>query len=109
MELVDGSPIAHTRSNGATRQIVGTHRSRDRIPTLEEEPLWMRMATTAPAGGVCDVQGYTGVACAGPHDSPPPCRLGTFSALFCLLLSALSLDKRIFWLLLDAARLLQVK
>ena len=53
MELVDGSPIAHTRSNGATRQIVGTHRSRERIPTLEEEPLWMRMATTAPAPAGC--------------------------------------------------------
>ena len=34
-------------------QIVGTHRSRERIPTLEEEPLWMRMATTAPAPAGC--------------------------------------------------------
>ena len=37
IEVVQGSPIGHTRSNGCTRQIVGTQRSREPIPTLEEE------------------------------------------------------------------------
>jgi ectoine hydroxylase-related dioxygenase (phytanoyl-CoA dioxygenase family) len=37
--------------NGAIRFVPGTHRSRHPIPTLEEEPAWMRRSTLcAPAG-----------------------------------------------------------
>ena len=38
-----------TALNGATRQIPGTQRSREPIPTLEEEPEWMRFSTVSPA------------------------------------------------------------
>ncbi len=45
----DSTPL-----NGPTRQIPGTHHSRAGIPTLEEEPEWMRLSTVcpAPAGAV---------------------------------------------------------
>lgn len=45
----DSTPL-----NGPTRQIAGSHHSRASIPTLEEEPEWMRLATVcpAPAGAV---------------------------------------------------------
>lgn len=40
-----------TKQNGAIRQIPGTHRSRNPIPTLEEEPSWMKNSIIcAPAG-----------------------------------------------------------
>lgn len=35
--------------NGPTRQIPGTQNSRAQIPTLEEEPEWMRLSTVCPA------------------------------------------------------------
>ncbi len=38
-----------TRLNGPTRQIPGTQNSRARIPTLAEEPEWMRLSTVCPA------------------------------------------------------------
>ena len=55
MEIVQGSAIAHTAWNGATRQIPGTQSQRSDIPTLEDEPRWMKLSTTAPApaGSVC--------------------------------------------------------
>jgi hypothetical protein len=40
---------AHTVFNGATRQIAGTQQSHAPIPSEAEEPLWMKLATTAPA------------------------------------------------------------
>ena len=49
MEVVQGSPIAHTAFNGATRQIPGTQSLRSDTPSLEEEPRWMKLSTTAPA------------------------------------------------------------
>ena len=49
MEIVQGSPIAHTALNGATRQIPGTQSSRSDTPSLAEEPRWMKLSTTAPA------------------------------------------------------------
>ena len=49
MEIVQGSPIAHTAWNGATRQIPGTQSHRSGLPTLEDEPRWMKLSTTAPA------------------------------------------------------------
>ncbi len=47
-------PQEMTRLNGPTRQIPGSQRSREPIPTLEEEPEWMRLSTVcpAPAGAV---------------------------------------------------------
>ena len=47
--VYDSTPL-----NGPTRQIPGTHHSRAPIPTLEEEPEWMRLSTVcpAPAGSV---------------------------------------------------------
>ena len=40
--------------NGPTRQIPGTQHSREPIPTLKEEPDWMKLSTVcpAPAGSV---------------------------------------------------------
>jgi ectoine hydroxylase-related dioxygenase (phytanoyl-CoA dioxygenase family) len=46
---VDATPL-----NGPTRQIPGSQHSRAPIPTLDEEPEWMRLSTVcpAPAGSV---------------------------------------------------------
>lgn len=47
-------PFDQTELNGPTRQIPGSQHSRARIPTLDEEPEWMRLSTVcpAPAGAV---------------------------------------------------------
>ena len=46
--------VESTRLNGPTRQIPGSQHSRAPIPTLGEEPEWMRLSTVcpAPAGSV---------------------------------------------------------
>lgn len=53
-----------TRLNGPTRQIPGTQRSRVAIPTLDDEPEWMRLSTVcpAPAGAIMvrDVRAWHG-------------------------------------------------
>lgn len=53
-----------TRLNGPTRQIPGTQNSRASIPSLEEEPEWMRLSTVcpAPAGSIMirDVRAWHG-------------------------------------------------
>ena len=53
-----------TRLNGPTRQIPGTQNRREPIPTLDEEPEWMRLSTVcpAPAGSVLirDVRAWHG-------------------------------------------------
>lgn len=53
-----------TRLNGPTRQILGTQHSRAPIPSLEEEPEWMRLSTVcpAPAGAIMirDVRAWHG-------------------------------------------------
>jgi len=53
-----------TRLNGPTRQIPGTQHSRVRIPSLEDEPEWMRLSTVcpAPAGAIMirDVRAWHG-------------------------------------------------
>lgn len=53
-----------TRLNGPTRQIPGTQHSRRPMPTLAEEPEWMRLSTVcpAPAGAVMvrDVRAWHG-------------------------------------------------
>jgi hypothetical protein len=41
-------PFDQTALNGPTRQIPGTQHSRERPPTLEEEPEWMRLSTVCP-------------------------------------------------------------
>ena len=38
-----------TKTNGPTRQIPGTQHSREKIPELAEEPLWMKYSTVCPA------------------------------------------------------------
>ena len=48
MVLDPGSPVAHTPCNGATRVIAGTHTSRAPIPSLAEEPRWMKLSVAAP-------------------------------------------------------------
>ena len=47
-------PFDQTALNGPTRQIPGTQHSREPIPTLADEPEWMRLSTVtpAPAGAV---------------------------------------------------------
>lgn len=54
MEVKQGSSVGHTSHNGVTRHIPGTQNSRAPIPSLEEEPRWMKLATTSPvpAGSV---------------------------------------------------------
>ena len=50
------TPVVHinfplvnlTPENGPIRQIPGTHRSRAPIPTLSDEPEWMRLSTVCP-------------------------------------------------------------
>ena len=57
-------PQEVTRLNGPTRQIPGTQHSRESIPTLEDEPEWMRLSTVcpAPAGAIMirDVRAWHG-------------------------------------------------
>lgn len=53
-----------TELNGPTRQIPGTQKSRAKIPSLKEEPEWMRLSTVcpAPAGSIMvrDVRAWHG-------------------------------------------------
>jgi len=53
-----------TTTNGPTRQVPGTQHSQVEIPTLENEPEWMRLSTVcpAPAGSVMirDVRAWHG-------------------------------------------------
>ena len=57
-------PQEVTRLNGPTRQIPGTQHSRVPIPSLEDEPEWMRLSTVcpAPAGAIMirDVRAWHG-------------------------------------------------
>lgn len=57
-------PQDMTSLNGPTRQIPGSQHSRAPIPTLDEEPEWMRLSTVcpAPAGSVLirDVRAWHG-------------------------------------------------
>lgn len=57
-------PQEITRLNGPTRQIPGTQHSRAPIPSLEDEPEWMRLSTVcpAPAGAIMvrDVRAWHG-------------------------------------------------
>ncbi|WP_304186813.1 phytanoyl-CoA dioxygenase family protein [Phenylobacterium aquaticum] len=57
-------PQAVTRLNGPTRQIPGTQHSRVPIPSLADEPEWMRLSTVcpAPAGAIMirDVRAWHG-------------------------------------------------
>ena len=56
--------VDFTPTNGPTRQIPGTQHSHEHIPTLEEEPAWMKLSTIcpAPAGSVLmrDVRAWHG-------------------------------------------------
>lgn len=53
-----------TQLNGPTRQIPGTQRSRMQIPSLDDEPEWMRLSTVCPmpAGSIMirDVRAWHG-------------------------------------------------
>ncbi len=57
-------PQEVTRLNGPTRQIPGTQKSRVPIPSLDDEPEWMRLSTVcpAPAGAIMlrDVRAWHG-------------------------------------------------
>ena len=57
-------PQELTRLNGPTRQIPGTQQSREPIPSLRDEPEWMRLSTVcpAPAGSILvrDVRAWHG-------------------------------------------------
>lgn len=57
-------PQEITRLNGPTRQIPGTQKSRTPIPSLADEPEWMRLSTVCPvpAGGIMirDVRAWHG-------------------------------------------------
>ena len=53
MELVPGSAVGHSATNGATRFVRGTARTRQPPPAPADEPDWMRYATTPLAAGGC--------------------------------------------------------
>ena len=53
LEVKAGSTVAHTRSNGVTRCIAGTHHSHEPIPSEEAEPKWMKLMVTGPAPAGC--------------------------------------------------------
>ena len=42
LELGEDASVGHSHVNGPTRQIPGTQNSKLPLPTLEEEPDWMR-------------------------------------------------------------------
>lgn len=46
---VNFMPFDQTALNGPTRQIPGSQHARSPIPTLREEPEWMRLSTVCPA------------------------------------------------------------
>ena len=56
--------VDFTKLNGPTRQIPGTQHSRENMPSLAEEPEWMKLSTVcpAPAGSVLlrDVRAWHG-------------------------------------------------
>jgi ectoine hydroxylase-related dioxygenase (phytanoyl-CoA dioxygenase family) len=56
--------VDFTKTNGPTRQIPGTQHSRERPPSLDQEPEWMKLSTVcpAPAGSVLirDVRAWHG-------------------------------------------------
>jgi ectoine hydroxylase-related dioxygenase (phytanoyl-CoA dioxygenase family) len=56
--------VDFTKLNGPTRQIPGSQHSRERPPSLDEEPEWMKLSTVcpAPAGSVLirDVRAWHG-------------------------------------------------
>lgn len=56
--------VDFTRLNGPTRQIPGTQNSRQEIPSLADEPEWMRLSTVCPASAgsalIRDVRAWHG-------------------------------------------------
>ena len=81
-----------TKTNGPTRQIPGTQHSRENIPGLAEEPLWMKYSTVCPApAGVGPDSGHPRLARrhsqpderdAGDSELHLPSRLGSASASY---------------------------
>ncbi len=61
---VNFMPDDQTALNGPTRQIPGSHHSRAAIPTLGDEPEWMRLSTVCPASAgsiqIRDVRAWHG-------------------------------------------------
>jgi hypothetical protein len=53
LELGDEPDVGHSHVNGPTRQIPGTQNSRQPIPSLDDEPDWMRYSTVSPAPAGC--------------------------------------------------------
>ena len=53
MVVKPGEPTGHTAHNGVTRFVRGTHNSYEEVPSLENEPRWMKLAVTAPAPAGC--------------------------------------------------------
>ena len=52
-ELGEDPTIGHTHINGPTRQVPGTQHSKLPIPSVSEEPDWMRYSTVSPAPAGC--------------------------------------------------------
>ena len=53
LELGDDPTVGHTHINGPTRQIPGTQNSKLPLPSVDEEPDWMRYSTVSPAPAGC--------------------------------------------------------
>eukprot|EP01048_Picozoa_sp_COSAG05_P010375 COSAG05_NODE_908_length_6643_cov_2.923441_8_plen_305_part_00 len=71
MEVVPGSTVGHTLHNGVTRQICGTQNSRQPIPDEDTEPLWMKLAVTAPGTSLAQLS--CSLLAAAPHQTLPRC------------------------------------
>lgn len=65
LELGDDPTIGHTHINGPTRQIPGTQNSKLPLPSVEDEPDWMRYSTVSPAPAGCalirDIRAWHGM------------------------------------------------
>ena len=46
-------PLTNRQQPGVTRFVRGTHNSYEDVPSLENEPRWMKLAVTAPAPAGC--------------------------------------------------------
>ena len=62
---------SHVVVNGPTRIIPGTHHSKAQIPSLEDEPEWMRLSTVCPVpAGTAMIRDLVQVAKPSADESP---------------------------------------
>jgi hypothetical protein len=83
--VVNFMMVDFTEQNGAIRFVPGTHRSRHPVPTLEEEPDWMKRQTIcAPAGTALfrDVRCWHGGTANRSNEIRPMTSVGYYAPWF---------------------------